>query len=204
MLNAEAEFLRREQEVSEYISHLESLDGQVGLSGTLVNTMKSSALLMIYNVVESTMTNLIQDVFDHLQAHQIAFHTLNDKMKALVLGYTKKRNPSALVAKMRESSLSLVVACFDRSEVFSGNLDCAKIRETLKDVGVTTTHSYREDALLKVKNERNNLAHGSKSFSDCGRDYTAVQLREFHRKTMAILARVIRDFEVFLHDASYA
>lgn len=204
MLSAQSEFERREKEIDEYISHLETLEGQVGLSVTLINTMKSSSLLMMYNIVESTMTNLVQDVFDHLEANDVSFGSLNDTMKTLVLVYSKKRNPATLVKKMSASALSLVVACFDRADVFSGNLDCHEIRGTLKDVGIKSRHAYREETLHKVKNERNDLAHGNKSFSDCGKGYSAKQLRDFHNKTIGILRHVINDFEGFLETRAYA
>ena len=136
MLTAQFEFDRRKTEIDDYISHLKTLEDKSGLSIPLMNTMKSSALLMMYNIVESTMTNLVQDLFDHLHKNNVAFDSLNDIMKTLVLTYSKKHNPEKLVQKMRGDGLSLVMACFDRSNLFSGNLDCKKIRETLKEVGI--------------------------------------------------------------------
>ena len=203
MLNAQAEFEKREREIKEYLSHLEALELKTGLSVSLMNTMKSSALLMIYNSIESTMTNVLQDVFDHLQVHSVEFNSLNSTMKALVLTYSKKKNPTTLVEKMKTSAIGLVVACFDRSDIFSGNLDCKKIKETLTNVGITTAHKYNESALLTVKSERNDLAHGIKSFSDCGKNYSTKQLRGFHDKTSLILNRVIHDFENFLNSKAY-
>ena len=97
MLNAQAEFEKREREIKEYLSHLEALELKTGLSVSLMNTMKSSALLMIYNSIESTMTNVLQDVFDHLQVHSVEFNSLNSTMKALVLTYSKKKNTTTLV-----------------------------------------------------------------------------------------------------------
>lgn len=204
MLNAEEEFKRRNTEIDEYLTHLETLESASGLSVTLMNTMKSSALLMIYNIVESTMTNLLQDLFDHLQNESVSFDDLNDKMKELVLGFAKKHNPGKLIGKMRTQTLDLAVACFERSEVFSGNLDAKEIRETMKRIGVKMTHAYTESALQNVKNERNNLAHGNKSFSDCGKDYTAVQLRDIQKKTQTVLAKAIADFDGFLTQQAYA
>lgn len=203
MLSAHAEFARRVAEIDEYVSHLESLELNTGFPVSLMNTMKSSALLMIYNVVESTMTNLLQDVFDHLHANNVSFDSLNNKMKTLVLSYSKRRNSATLVEKMGVSAMNLVVACFERTEVFSGNLDCKKIRDTLKDVGVSSQHNYAEKALQVVKVERNDLAHGVKSFSDCGKNYSAKQLRELHVKSAVILERVIEDFERFLTAGDY-
>ncbi|HEY4080127.1 MAG TPA: MAE_28990/MAE_18760 family HEPN-like nuclease [Burkholderiaceae bacterium] len=204
MLNAAAEFDRRNLEIDEYLAHLELLEKSSGTSVTLINTMKSSALLMTYNVIESTMTNLLQDVFDHLQAQNIGFDSLNDKMKELVLSFAKRHSPSKLVEKMKAQALDIVIACFDRSDVFSGNLDAREIRDTMKRLGIKTTHAYTEAALLNVKTERNNLAHGSKSFSDCGKSYTAGQLRDIHKKTIGLLGKAIIDFESFLNAQAYA
>jgi hypothetical protein len=159
---------------------------------------------MMYNIIESTMTNLLQDVFDHLGTHKVSFDSLNATMKALVLSFSKKHNPVELVKIMQTSATGLVVACFDRSNIFSGNLDSKKIRETLRDMGIQTQHGYREAALLKVKSERNDLAHGNKSFSDCGKNYTAGQLQDFHSKTCITLTRAIQDFEAFLLSKAYA
>ncbi len=204
MLNAEEEFKRRSTEIDEYLTHLEQLENSPGLSVTLMNTMKSSALLMIYNIVESTMTNLLQDIFDHLQTQKVGFDDLNDKMKELVLAFSKKHNPGKLVEKMKTHALDLAIACFERSEAFSGNLDAREIRETMKRIGVQPTHAYTEAALLSVKNERNNLAHGNKSFSDCGKSYSTVQLRDMQKKTHGVLAKAIADFESFLTQQAYA
>jgi hypothetical protein len=204
MLSAQEEFNRREREIDEFLSHLEGLESQVGLSATLVNTMKSSALLMMYNIVESTMTNLMQDIFDHLKANSTDFDSLNSRMKAVVLGFTKKRKPSDLVEKMKASETSLVVACFDRTDVFSGNIDCRRIVDTLKDLGIPARHRYREPVFAIVRDERNHLAHGHKSFSDCGRDYAAGELRDYYLKIKLVLARVINDFEEFLVAEAYS
>lgn len=204
MLNAQSEFERREIEIEEYISYLETLEVQTGFSVSLINTMKSSALLMMYNIVESTMTNLMQDIFDHLRDEKISFESLNDKMKILVLSYSKQAAPGRLVEKMTQNAWSIVVACFNRTELFSGNIDCHKIRETMKEVGIAAKSAYKEDVLFEIKEERNDLAHGHKSFSDCGRKYAANQLREFHRKVMALLRNVITDFEKFLSLKAYA
>jgi hypothetical protein len=203
MLAADIEFQKRAKEVDVYVDHLQALERTAGFPIGLINTMKSSAFLMIYNNVESTMTNLVQDVFDHLQANAIEFDALNTTMKTLVLAFSKRRNPEKLVKKMNDQSLTLVVACFDRSDVFAGNIDSKKIRESLKDMGVVTKHRYAEAALVKVKEERNDLAHGTKSFSDCGKSYSAASLKDLHDKTTKVLTQVIQDFDDFLAAKAY-
>ena len=203
-MSSEVEFNRRKIEIEEYLSYLSHQETQAGMSVTLMNTMKSSALVMMYNLVESTMTNILQDVFDHLAANAVDFDALNEQMKELVLQYCKKKNPGKIVEKMTAQNANMVVASFDRSDIFSGNIDCKIIRETLKSFGVKAKGSYTEPALLTVKKERNSLAHGDLSFSDCGKQYSAKDLTEYHAKTCVILKRAITDFNGYLASGAYA
>lgn len=202
MLNAHSEFLSRKREVDEYLTHLLEMEQAPQASVTLMNTMKSSALLMAYNIVESTMSNLLQDIFDHLESSKTSFDALSRPMKRTVLGHVKKGSPKLIVDRM-DAPLGFVLACFDKNECFSGNLDSKVIRDTLRELGVTGADRHKEQALLKVKNERNSLAHGNKSFSDCGKNYTVRELAEIHRKTCQALERVIQDLEAFLSSKAY-
>lgn len=204
MLSAHSEFNRRVLEIEEFINHLEGIDAQIGFSAQLANTMKSSALLMLYNLVESTMTGLMQDVFDELNNNNISLAPLTKEMKIIVLGNAKRRNSIKLVKKMTELNVDFVFASFDPEDAFSGNIDCQKINETLIELGIRKRKKYNEPILFEIKKERNNLAHGSKSFADCGRSYTAIALREYHKKTVDILTKVIGDFESFLVGRAYS
>nr|WP_314547638.1 MAE_28990/MAE_18760 family HEPN-like nuclease [uncultured Massilia sp.] len=203
MFSARAEFERRVSEIEEYIDYLERLEKLGGISVTLMNTMKSSALLMMYNLVESTMTNAMQDIFDHIKSTNTDFNSLTDKMKEVVLNMTRKRSAADVVKKMSEDAMTLAVACFDRIGLFSGNIDTRKISDTARDIGLKPKKGYSEAALLTIKDERNNLAHGTKSFSDCGKDYAATDLRYSYEKVKALLLKVILDFEVYLQNKSY-
>ena len=203
MLSAQTEFERRTQEIEEYFTHLRELDARLGVAPGLMNTLKSSVLLMTYNIVESTMTNLLQDMYDHMQSSGVTFDELNELLKIAVLGNSKRRNPKSLVDKMRDLKLDFVAAGFERSEAFSGNLDSKVIRELLVSLGIRRSHSYSEVALKKVREERDHLAHGVKSFSDCGRAYTVEELSLIYEKTAVLLGRVISDFEAFIDNKDY-
>jgi len=203
MFSARAEFERRASEIDEYIDYLEHLEKQGGVSVTLMNTMKSSALLMMYNLVESTMTNAMQDIFDHIKTTKTTFDSLTDKMKEVVLNMTKKQSAAEVVRKMSGDAMTLAVACFERVGLFSGNIDTRKISDTVRDIGLSPRKGYSESVLLVIKDERNNLAHGTKSFSDCGKDYAANELRNSYEKIKVLLIKVISDFEFFLQNKKY-
>ncbi|WP_457279134.1 MAE_28990/MAE_18760 family HEPN-like nuclease [Polaromonas sp. P5_D5] len=204
MITTKAEFQRRYQEIEEYLTYVEGLEKVTGLSVTLMATMKASALLMLYNLVESTMTNLVQAVFDHLRQKSIGLSSMSDVMKIMVLGNIRKRNPANLVEKMRKETLDIAIASFDKASAFSGNVDTQKIRETFKEFGVTSSAAFKEPVLLEIKTARNDLAHGSKSFADAGKTYSAKDLREKQIKVGKILEKTIAAFEKYINSKAYA
>ena len=203
MITTKAEFQRRYEEIEEYLAYIEGLEKVTGLSVTLMATMKASALLMLYNLVESTMTNLVQAVFDHLRQKSIGLTGMNDVMKIMILGNIKKRNPANLVEKMRREALDIAIASYDKTSAFSGNVDTQKIRETLKEFGVTSTTPLKEPVLLEIKTARNDLAHGSKSFADAGKNYSAKDLREKQMKVGKLLEKTINAFENYISSKAY-
>lgn len=204
MNNATADFNRRLVEIQEYVSHLEQMEQQIGIAPSLMSTMKASAVLMIYNMTESTMTNIAQAVFDHLQQTNINLSTLNDTMKVLVIKNIKKRDPKKLVEKMRASSLDISIASFERSDVFSGNVDSEKIRKSLAEFGVIRPGKFTEAVLLEIKTARNDLAHGTKSFSDAGRNYTARDLKIKLTKVENVLNRALSTYQNYIQTRAYA
>jgi hypothetical protein len=191
----EDDFNKRCQEIEAYIAYLKKLEGEVGLDVTLMATMKASSLLMIYNLMESTMTNSIESIFDHLRAEKIGFVTVDDDLKAMVLKCARETNPKDLVKKMRSEVLDLAVAAFKKDAIFSGNVDSRKIRDVWDDYGISRTGNYVEKTLLEVKAARNDLAHGAKSFSELGKDQTASELEKKYKATKALLLRAVRDVE---------
>ncbi|CAM5794992.1 MAE_28990/MAE_18760 family HEPN-like nuclease [Rhizobacter fulvus] len=205
MGTADTEFKRRNTEIVEFLAHLQTIEIQTGLPPSLLNTMKASAVLMLYNQVESTMTNILQEVFDHFEAHAVDFDDLNDKMKSVVLSYAKSHKPSTLVGAMSSLTKTLVVASFDRTTLFSGNVDARRIRDTLADYGVIFgAKKYSGDALLRIKAERNNLAHGNVSFADSGKTFSMKDIQDLHEKTSKVLANALTDFSLFISNRNYA
>lgn len=95
----ESDFNQRCSEIESYIDYLQKLESQTGFDVLLLCTMKSSALLMIYNLMESTASNSIESIYDHLKMEKIGFISADDNLKAMVLKCAKAVNPSEIVKK---------------------------------------------------------------------------------------------------------
>jgi MAE_28990/MAE_18760-like HEPN len=64
---------------------------------------------------------------------------------------------------------------------------------------------FRDDLgpLALVRKLRNDLAHGSISFAECGENMTAGELRDLADRTAAYLREVVKAFETYVDDYGF-
>lgn len=216
------DFNERSKEVSKYFMFLKSLEqGTTKLSmqaqggipkikeidSELIKTLKASGFLLLYNLVESTMRNAIQAIFDELQGQGVSYDQITPELKKIVLKNLKKRNPDRICSSITAISMDIITAGFDREDIFSGNLDGKKIRETATEYGFLHITDFAKTGngtdLLRIKEHRKNLAHGLKSFAEVGRDKTADELLEIKKKTVRYLREILQNIEQYLSNKDY-
>jgi hypothetical protein len=56
---------------------------------------------------------------------------------------------------------------------------------------------------LTVKTERNNLAHGLKSFAECGRDVTYKSLVQTKNQVVVFLRQILSNVEKYISGKEY-
>ncbi|MDJ0511438.1 MAG: MAE_28990/MAE_18760 family HEPN-like nuclease, partial [Crocosphaera sp.] len=88
------DFNKRSQEVSDYFAFLREVEQQqvkVVKDGNISNintgldkTLKATGYLLLYNLVESTMRNAIELIFDQIQTNNISFDNLKIEFKELI------------------------------------------------------------------------------------------------------------------------
>ncbi|MEG4582281.1 MAE_28990/MAE_18760 family HEPN-like nuclease [Microcoleus sp. MON1_C5] len=216
------DFNERSKEVSKYFMFLKSLEqgttqlsmqGQGGISkikeidSELIKTLKASGFLLLYNLVESTMRNAIQAIFDELQGQRVSYDQIRPELKKIVLKNLKKRDPDKIFSSITAISIDIIIAGFDKEDLFSGNLDGRKIRTTATEYGfLHRTDSVKTGDgidLLIIKSNRNDLAHGLKSFAEVGKDKTADELLEIKNKTVRYLRQILQNIEQYLSNQDY-
>ncbi len=216
------EFQERSQEVSDYflfIKDLEEDNIQLVVEEDaekpkiqerypkLSNTLKASAYLLLYNLVESSMRNAIEAIFKELQSQQVPFDRTRPEFKKIVLQNFKRQNPDKVLAQIRDISLDIIAVGFDKEELFSGNIDGLLIRKIAKSYGFSSRTDYAKTHdgidLLNVKTNRNNLAHGVKSFAEVGHERTSDELIEIKNKTINYLREILENIETYLVNREY-
>jgi hypothetical protein len=190
-----------------------SMEGKGGspkireIDSELIKTLKASGFLLLYNLVEATMRNSIEAIFDELRSEGVSYDQISPKLKKIVLKNLKKRNPDKIFLSITAISLDIITAGFDKQDLFSGNIDGMKIRDTATEYGFSHSTDYAKTGhgsdLVTIKTNRNDLAHGFKSFAEVGRDKTADDLLEIKSKVTKYLKQILQNIEQYLSNKEY-
>ncbi len=216
------DFNERSKEVSQYFIFLKNLEQEsIKLSmgskqnaqktkeidPDLLKTLKASGFLLLYNLVEATMRNSIESIFDELKKEGVSYDEIRPELKKIVLKNIKKRNPDKIYLSIQTISIDIISAGFDNQDLFSGNIDGQKIRNTATEYGFSSITDARKTNngadLLSIKANRNDLAHGFKSFTEVGRDKTADELLTIKSNIVRYLRQILQNIETYLKNREY-
>jgi hypothetical protein len=170
--------------------------------GDLVRTFKATAFLLLYNLMESTVSNAIEAIFEELSTHVITFDSCRQEIRRVVLGNLKQHNVTDILPELNRLSSDIVTKTFKKSKIVSGNVDARKIKEVANEYGFANPSADGE-SLLTVKSSRNDLAHGSKSFAEVGRDYTVAELKGIKDKVIAYLNAMLMNVASYITQQHY-
>ena len=217
------DFNELSEEVSKYFIFLQDLEqGKVKLikeiqgnnkankiDVELENTLKGSAYLLLYNLIESTMKNAIEAIFQELQEKDVSFDKIRPELKKIILVNLKRRNPDKILEKIQDISLDIVSIGFNKEELFTGNIDSKLIRETAKKYGFDSQTDDKKRTndknsyLRLIKNNRNDLAHGNRPFGAVGKSKTADELIEIKKTIVEYLKGILENIETYIDNKEY-
>jgi hypothetical protein len=76
------------------------------------------------------------------------------------------------------------------------------VRKIAKDFGFVPP-SKKSSELLTVKANRNDLAHGQKSFAEVGRDFDLPRLKQIRTEVIKFLEALLDSIGTYITDGSY-
>ncbi len=224
-------FRQRCAEVSRYIEFIEiiannrsvTLAGEIDgimqpivsgeLSRELTKTLRANAYLLLYNLVEATMTNAIDTIYRAVDGDNLGFDQLSANLQNVALSHFKRaikdNHEAAMDGRVHPIEIAMARLGYDREKIFSGNVDCGEIRSTAKKYGFQTADPNLSGRpilrqLKDVRNKRNALAHGRLSFEQCGQDTSPEYLCKVHYQTTVYLRSVLRSVSYYLRERKYA
>ncbi|TWH63867.1 hypothetical protein LX59_03031 [Azomonas agilis] len=185
------------------------------ISRELKKTLKANTYLLLYNLVEATMTNAVDAIHKAIYEEKLNFNDLSDELKFIVLRYFNKAtkdfgsNGGDLIGtEAHPIEHAILKFGYNREKIFSGNVDCTEIRETAKKYGFKSpdpNKNGREIArkLKEIKNRRNALAHGRQSFEDCGQYIASDSLEQSAHEIIVYLRLVIWSVSKYIRQEMY-
>ena len=178
--------------------------------------LKANAFLMLYNLIEATIKNGIWELLTKIERERIPYQDLKEELKNIWLDRklqiefkTKDDTIVKQLHKVIENVLNDNLRFYDdkrKIKFESGNLSVSTIQKTAKRYGfnsINILHQEEEEAFKNIKKERNNLAHGDRTFSNCGNNYAFDDLKMYKQRVFDYLERVLQSIEDLMSTRGY-
>jgi hypothetical protein len=216
-----------EIELNNYLSD----DDSFLIDNQLVKILKSNSILLFYNLIEGTISSLMNEFFGTLNSDPNSYKDLQLPIKKIWLKYkhrsfnTGNKKYDDYIINTIESILDEVVVIDSKTisdaesgeriihnyDAFcsetnandiSGNIDARKIRELFSLYGLPEV-TIGCKSMLQIKNKRNSLAHGNETFAQVGSSFTIEDLYKMKIEITSFLEHVLNETENYLNTKMY-
>ena len=216
-------FNERIQEIDLYFEALKELDQGNSehldapfFDSEFIKILKANTLLMVYNLAESTVMGGILEIYDKLKQEGLTYSDVRKEIKDIWFAYKIRQvyDQQAHYNSYKDKAIEIVnsiltgeIIDLDRkATAISGNLDAQQIRNVCHDHGIcfTPEAGCRGGVVLEtVKDRRNDLAHGTLSFAECGSDYSIEDLVKIKEETVLFLRGLLNGMKQYYDGRQY-
>lgn len=201
------------------------------IDNELVKILKSNSILLFYNLIEGTISSLMNEFFGTLNSDPNKYEDLQLPIKKIWLKYKHRsfgvsgKKDDDYIINTIESILNELVVIEQKtisdaelgtriihnydaynaetnSNDISGNLDARKIRQLFSLYGLPEI-TMGCDSMVKVKNKRNSLAHGNETFAQVGSNFTIDDLYKMKIEITNFLEHLLTETETYLNSKMY-
>lgn len=207
MVNVKKTFQDRVTEIEVYYVFLDNYLNS-STDRELSKILRSNLILMLYNLVESTVANAIEEIHNDIHSQNISFDSLNTQLKKVLIKQLKNNiNPHDFVISINNIAIDIVKRSFLKKKISNGNIDNNTISKLARDYGfsINTTYASTKNGkcLEEIRGRRNDLAHGTFSFTEIGKEYTLPDLEKMKNETICYLNEILTNIETYLTNKSY-
>ena len=206
------DFDERKRQVRHYLAIVSKAERQIGLRATRVEegrllTLRAGTFLVLYNLVEAGTRGAIQAVHDEITTKEAQFSLLTLSLRKEVIRLFKRGADPAKDHTFDDFPAGVVSIALQQSINLSGTVDARAIRDLAECYGFSHHTAKKETRdgsdLVVVKRNRNDLAHGRKTFEQVGRDYPRGELLLIARRSMAYMDGVLKNIGTYLDSEGY-
>lgn len=183
----------------------------------LQKILRSNCFIMLYNLIESTIRNGINEIFDEIHDNELSIEDISDKIRDIWL--TKKSNDLLSINSLKNFKKSIELLIDDVTNgveielnnehmKISGNMDFRAIRELSNKYGfhgrISNTDTDKLGGItVAVKNKRNYLAHGNQSFRKASELTTMSDLNIYKDEIITFLSDICDNLDDFIDNKKY-
>lgn len=218
MYSVEQDFKLRMSEAGGLIELIKDIENGNVTSPNKINisVLRSSVIINLYNIIESTITQTLTRLHTEINVNNVLYDDLSRPIKDLALIYfykhKEKRADIHSSIEVLHHTVDLVRGTgtfhvpyedmIESYQLYSGNLDARIIRSVMGKYGIEISESFGQK-LKVIKDGRNTLAHGNKSFEEFGRDFVSPRLDEYIADVEKFLKEVILMGNKFIDEKIY-
>lgn len=219
MHNTVSIFEDRKRELELYYSIMLDIDRGEPTIQTIDNNaffkiLKSNYILMLYNLIEACVVSGLMEIYEELQRDGCSYNDVIDEIKAIWRNrqianvYQKTATQVAYERKVEQIIQEIknrvpIVLTREELRPLGGNLDSKKIMKLCDKHRIRYVNTTEGEKLRIVKQKRNDLAHGTVSFSDCARDFTIEDLNEIKEDVILFMQEILSGMQKYYDEHGY-
>lgn len=182
------------------------------IDSELTKILKANAFLLLYNLVESSVKKSIEEIYNSLNKENAKYRVVTDEIKKkwIEINYKNFKGQTFVAEKIFATISTLeddiINMTFNAAKTINGNVDSRKIREFSEIYGFSSkTHHTANDGnkLYVVKSKRNDLAHGTISFCDCGKEYSIDDVLLIKKQVITYVRGILKNVSKYIDDKKY-
>jgi hypothetical protein len=180
-----------------------------------VTILKANNIILLYNLIESTITNILIKIHDEIKLSTTTYEKLIPELQSLLFTYYnllyRNRNNIYESADDITKFIQMIYGRipFELSyqemikyySLYSGNIDKKRLCKIFQKYGIRINIDCNE--LDTIKNKRNALAHGKISFEECGRDLTAQYINHLNNTVFQCMEGILNCVKEYLQNKEY-
>ena len=198
-------------------SLIENKQMEVLFDSERIKILRANSFLLLYNLIESTIYNSIVSIFDKITDNQIKYFDMIEEVQRYWLNnlykHDEKKKKETIISTFMNIANQIFtdnISLVSNEISYGGSLDAQTIFETAKSMKIEIGNVHRVydknihgETLKNIKNKRNWLAHGEKSFSEVGDNIAYPQLDEAKNHVRTFLEEFIKSVEEYIIKESY-
>ncbi|UIJ38506.1 hypothetical protein LWC08_02765 [Desulfobaculum bizertense] len=169
----------------------------------LFKILKSNTFIIIYNIVESTVYNCITKIRDSIEFDSLGYKDSSKKIQELWTKCCSQKKIKDIIDKIAKNA---PITLPENTINISGSIDIKKINDVIDAYGIyghLSKSTHTANSFLKIKNRRNNLAHGEKNYTTASQDITLKEIHTMLYEIEEYLKDFLNNVETYLVEKKY-